>query len=82
MFGPGEVVYNQGDDDHSVYFIRKGYADMQVEKQKGFKKVHFHVKELTTGQIFGMKEFCAGQAISREYTIRANTVLHVLYISH
>ena len=49
MFGPGEVVYNQGDDDHSVYFIRKGYADMQVEKQKGFKKVHFHVKELTTG---------------------------------
>ena len=28
MFGPGEVVYNQGDDDHSVYFIRKGYADM------------------------------------------------------
>lgn len=28
MFGPGEIVYNQGDDDHSVYFIRKGYADM------------------------------------------------------
>lgn len=26
MFGPGEIVYNQGDDDHSVYFIRKGYA--------------------------------------------------------
>jgi CRP-like cAMP-binding protein len=32
LYGPGELVYKQGENDHRIFFIRKGQAEMIVEK--------------------------------------------------
>ena len=74
-FGPGEIVFNQGDVGDFVYVIRSG--ECEVLRPAGGEELE-KLADLKAGDYFG--EMAVLADASRNATVRARTAMNVLLI--
>ncbi|EAR82605.2 cyclic nucleotide-binding domain protein (macronuclear) [Tetrahymena thermophila SB210] len=79
MFAPGEILFEQGDQDGRLYYIIKGDCEFYLKGKEGSKNiVQLTLFQQTNQQFFGYKGFISG--IPRELSCRSKNVSHVFYI--
>ncbi|KAL4465504.1 hypothetical protein ABPG72_009442 [Tetrahymena utriculariae] len=79
MFAPGEILFEQGDQDGRLYYIIKGECEFYLKSREGSKNfLQLNLFQQTNQQFFGYKGFISG--IPRELSCRSKNVSHVFYI--
>ncbi|KAL4426625.1 hypothetical protein ABPG74_003088 [Tetrahymena malaccensis] len=79
MFAPGEILFEQGDQDERLYYIIKGECEFYLKSKEGSKNfLQLTLFQQTNQQFFGYKGFISG--IPRELSCRSKNVSHVFYI--
>lgn len=75
-FGPGEVIFNQGDQGRHVYVIKSGTVEVLAKRPDGSQEV---IRRLGSGDHFG--EMALLRKAPRSATIRTVTPVEVFRMS-
>jgi hypothetical protein len=75
-FGPGEVIFHEGDQGRHVYVIKSGTVEVLIKRPDGSQEV---IRHLGPGEPFG--EMALLRNAPRSATIRAETEVQVFKMS-
>ncbi|KAL4488912.1 hypothetical protein ABPG72_005699 [Tetrahymena utriculariae] len=80
LFVPGEVIFEQGEQDMRLFYLIKGECEYYLQNKGGNKHSQIQSIAFTSEQkFFGYKGFISG--IPREMSCRSTNISHVFYIS-
>ncbi|EAR97190.2 cation channel family protein (macronuclear) [Tetrahymena thermophila SB210] len=80
LFVPGEVIFEQGEQDMRLFYLIKGECEYYLQNKGGNKHSQIQSIAFTNEQnFFGYKGFISG--IPREMSCRSTNITHVFYIS-
>ncbi|KAL4475003.1 hypothetical protein ABPG74_001699 [Tetrahymena malaccensis] len=80
IYGPGEIIFEQKEQDFQIFYLIKGEIEFFIHKKDGNKQSEYiSVSKTDKSMFFGYKGFISG--IPREVTCRSVNVSHVFYCS-
>ncbi|KRX09786.1 Cyclic nucleotide-binding protein [Pseudocohnilembus persalinus] len=81
MFGPGEIIYDEDEEDHRIFYIIKGNIEILIKKKQenDKNKQYFSYDRRFGNESFGEFEFFT--PFKRDSQARSINVSHLAYVS-
>ncbi|EAR86588.2 cyclic nucleotide-binding domain protein (macronuclear) [Tetrahymena thermophila SB210] len=80
LYGPGEIIFEQEEQDYRLYYLMKGECEFYYYNKGGSKQSEYKTVQFSTDKkFFGYKGFFSG--IPREFSCRSTNISHVFIIT-
>ncbi|KAL4475004.1 hypothetical protein ABPG74_001700 [Tetrahymena malaccensis] len=77
IYGPGEIIFDQGEQDTRIFFLMKGEIEYYYPNRGNKQSEYLSIFQTQQNQFFGYKGFISG--IPREMTCRSINITQVFY---
>ncbi|KAL4475002.1 hypothetical protein ABPG74_001698 [Tetrahymena malaccensis] len=80
LYGPGEIIFEQEEQDYRLYYLMKGECEFYYYNKGGSKQSEYKTIQFSSDKkFFGYKGFFSG--IPREFSCRSTNISHVFIIT-